>query len=273
MSLNKKDSYSDFALLENEAINKGLQLVGLKGQVGSPKVLRVPRTVGFLPFNFHKDDVEFKETYRNDVTNMLSTYLNATDCLTVGIYVHDGIAAFYLYTKGEPFTDERFRSATKAIGAGEPIPVLDPFAVMNTESVVARRIAKGSLELVGRRLNNFSSYVRKEINYDLDMYYLFDGEPIGDLMTEFTKMAVGESLKWDLYGVARFYITFQFRNVQASDAGGMVIASKYKTMEPDAKKKLEVPQQEYMEQKRLQSEFKRRFPGNKGVQVSPNSFY
>ena len=262
-----KDSYSDFVLLEDEAVNKGLQLVGLKGQVGSSKVLRVPRTVGFLPFNFHKDDVEFKETYRNDVTSMLSTYLNATDCLTVGIYVHDGIAAFYLFTKGEPFTDERFRSATKVIGAGEPIPVLDPFAVMNTESVVARRVAKGSLELVGRRLNSLSSYVRKEINYDLDMYYLFDGEPIGDLMTEFTKMAVGESSKWDLHGVARFYITFQFRNVQASDAGGMTIASKYKTMQPDAKKKLEVPQQEYQEQKRLQSEFKRRFPGNKGVQV------
>ena len=262
-----KDKMTDFGVLENEVRNRGLQLVEMRGQINSPEVLRVPRTVGFLPFDFNKRDVEFKETYRNDITNMLSTYLNATDCLTIGIYVHDGTAAFYLFTKGEPFTDQRFRGATRAIGAGEPISVMDPFGVAKKESVVARRIAKGSLETVGHRFGGILSYARKEINYDLDMYYLFDGEPIGDLMSEFTKMAVGESSKWDMHGVARFYITFQFRNVHASDAGGLTIASKYKTMQPDAKKRLEVPQQEYQEQKRLQSEFKRRFPDGMGVQV------
>jgi hypothetical protein len=186
-----KDKMTDFGVLENEVRNRGLQLVEMRGQINSPEVLRVPRTVGFLPFDFNKRDVEFKETYRNDITNMLSTYLNATDCLTIGIYVHDGTAAFYLFTKGEPFTDQRFRGATRAIGAGEPISVMDPFGVAKKESVVARRIAKGSLETVGHRFGGILSYARKEINYDLDMYYLFDGEPIGDLMSEFTKIAVG----------------------------------------------------------------------------------
>ena len=45
-----KDEMTVFKMLENEVRDNGLQLVEMRGQINSPEVLRVPRTVGFLPF-------------------------------------------------------------------------------------------------------------------------------------------------------------------------------------------------------------------------------
>ncbi|MGC8563039.1 MAG: hypothetical protein ACP5NO_07620, partial [Thermoplasmata archaeon] len=258
----------DFEILKNEMEETGLQLVELRGQPNDPKVLRVPRMVGFMPFNFSAPDTEFTKAYRDGIANMLSTVTNACDGLTIGIYIHDGVSSFYWFTKGAPFTDQRFRGVMKSLNAGEPIPILDPFGVMDSESVVARRIVKGSLSGAGmHRAGGFFRSFVGDINYDIDMYYLFDGEPVGDLMGELVRMAVGESMKPDLHESARFYVTFQFRRVMASSAGEMEISRKFKRMEPDPKKKLGVPQGEYAEHMRLRGELKRRFPGGIGIQV------
>ena len=251
-------------------VEEGYPLVEFQGNIWGVRALRVPRYVGFMTFDFTRTDVDEEES-RNQIINMLSRVLSVSSSLTIGVFIHAGICSFYWFTKSISFDDPSVSGEMSALGAGNPVPILDPFGIMPGEGIAAKRIGKGLMKpkssIFGHRVAN-SKF--KRTDYNEDRYELFGVRPISDLLTALTRSFVLQSKLTiegaDFYHAARFYLTLTLRKVLASQGSDYTVNSTFKVFQPDPSKKLGINQKEAQEHRDVAAEFKRRFPGGLGIQ-------